>query len=91
MWELSFNGSLPEVRTVANGDIRHLGSTGTQVPSQVWCSGLRIWHCSYCSLGCNCGSVDQPDLIPGLELQMPRGGKKKKKVRILLKYRNDDY
>ena len=36
-------------------DLRYLSSTGTQVLSLAWQSGLRIW------LGCSYGS----DLIPG--------------------------
>ena len=29
----------------------------------LWCSGLRIWHCCSCGVGCRCSL----DLIPGLE------------------------
>ena len=49
-------------------DWQHLGSTGTQVQSQAWHSGLRIQCCS----GRNCGS----DLFPGLGT--PYVAKKKK-------------
>ena len=34
---------------------------GVQVPSPAQCTGLRIWHCYRCGMGCSCGS----DLIPG--------------------------
>ena len=37
-------------------------------------TGLRIWHCHSCSIGCNCGSV-----IPGLGTPYAMGEPKKKK------------
>ena len=47
---------------MAQWDLQHLGSTGTQVQSPAWHSGVRIQHCHSNGLGLNCGS----DLIPGL-------------------------
>ena len=49
------------VPAVAQWDPWHLGSTGTQVLSPAWHSGLRILRCQSCGVGHNCGS----DLIPG--------------------------
>ena len=47
-----------------------------QVPSQAWCSWLRIQHCRSCGVGCSCGL----DLIPGLGSSMyHKCGRKKKK------------
>ena len=50
-----------------------LGSTGTQVGSCPWLSGLRIRHCHSCSVGGNYGS----DLIPGPGNQCAVGQPKK--------------
>ena len=50
------------VPTVVQRDWQHLGSAGMQVRSLAWHSGLRIWRCHSCGLGCDCSS----DLIPGL-------------------------
>ena len=57
----------------------HLRSARMQVQSLAWHSGLRIWHCHSCGVGCNCGS----DLIPSLG--QPR--KKKKKVQNTFHHR----
>lgn len=43
----------------------------------LWCHGLRI-HCCSSRIGYNCGS----DLFLAWELQMPGGGKKKKKIHV---------
>ena len=48
---------------------------GMQIPSLAQHSGLRIWHCCSCSLGCSCGS----DLIPGLGIPYAVWQPKKKK------------
>ena len=45
-----------------------------QPPSPAQFSGLRIWHCHSCGVGCNCSS----DSIPGLGLSMCRGGEERK-------------
>ena len=63
-------------------DWQHLGSTGTQVRSLAWHSGLRIWCCCSCSLCCSGGS----NLIPGLELHMPWGSQKEKKKKKRKEY-----
>ena len=59
-------------------DQQHLGSPGMQVQSPAQHSGLRIWRCGSCSLGCNDGS----DLIPGpgtpYAVGQPKKGEKKK-------------
>ena len=38
-----------------------LVSVALRVRSLAWCSGLRIWHCCSCDIGCRCDS----HLIPG--------------------------
>ena len=49
------------------------GSVGS-IPSP--CSGLRIWHCCSCGIGCSCGS----DSIPGSGTSICHGcGHKKKR------------
>ena len=47
---------------LAQWDRWPLESAGSQVPSPLQHSGLRICHCHSCSLDCDCGL----DLIPGL-------------------------
>ena len=59
----TFKICCPGVPAVAQPDGQHLGSTGTQVRSPAWNSGLRIPECSSGGLGHSCGS----DLIPGPE------------------------
>lgn len=76
MWELCFNGSLPEVLTVAHGDIRHLGSTGTQVPFPTQHSRLRTCCCHSCGLDHNY----HKDLIPGPGTPHDTGRPKKSNV-----------
>ena len=59
----------------------HLGSAGVQVRSPAWhSSGLMIWYCRNCSLGCNHGS----DLIPGLGIPYAPGQPKTNKQMIVL-------
>ena len=54
-------------------DWRRHWSTGMQVRTLAGHSGLRIWHCHSCSVGCNCGSA----LFPGLGNSIcPRAAKK---------------
>ena len=48
---------------------------GTQVRSPALSSGLRIWSCHSCGLGCNYGS----DLIPGLGAPYATGQPKRKR------------
>ena len=61
-------------------DQKHLWSTGTQVQSPAQHSGLRIWCCHSCGVGCNCSL----DLIPDLETPYAKRWPKKKKIYILL-------
>ena len=60
-----------------NGIGRVLAALGCEFDP--WHSGLGIWHCHSCSLGCNCAL----DLIPGLRTPYAVGrprikGKKKR-------------
>ena len=69
------------VPTVVQWNQRHLGSTGTPVPSPAWHSKLKIQCCLSCGLGCSNSS----DLIPGLGTPYVAGQpKKKKKKKILM-------
>ena len=63
------------VPTVAHWDQRHLGSTGTQVQSLAWHSGLRIRRCRSCGLVCSCSL----DLITGPGTPYAEGSLKRKK------------
>ena len=51
-----------------------LRSTGTQVPSLAWHSGLSTWCCCSCGLGHNCGS----DLSLAWQLHRLLSGEKRK-------------
>ena len=70
-----------KVPAVAQQDLSHVESTGTQVGSLAWHNELRIWPCHSCGLGCSCAS----DLIPGLgtpyAMGQPKMKKKKKKLK----------
>ena len=65
------------VPAVAHRGRPHLGSTGIQVQSPAWPSGLGIRHCHSYGLGQDCGL----DLIPGpgtpYGLGQPKMGLKK--------------
>ena len=65
---------------MAQWDQEPLGSTGTQVQSPAWYSGLRTPSCRSCGLGHSYGS----HLIPGLGTPcasgLPKKKKKKKKL-----------
>ena len=54
-----------------------LWSTRKQVPSLAWLSGLRIWHCRCCSIGCNCCL----DLISGPGTSCAMGWPKNKQTK----------
>ena len=62
---------------VTQRDWCHLESTGMQVRSLAWHSGLRIWHCHSCDLGQDCGL----GLTPGLGASYAMDGQKWKKNR----------
>ena len=61
--------------TVVQWDQRCLGSTGMQVRSLAWHSGLRIQCCHSCGLGQDLSL----DLIPGLGTPYAAGVTKKRK------------
>ena len=63
------------VPTMAHGAQRCLCSAGTQVPSQAWHSGLKIW----CSHNHSTGHNWDSDLIPSLGTPYTVGLPKKKK------------
>ena len=66
------------VPAVTQRDWQHLGSSGTQVRSPAWHSGLRIQHCHSCDLGPDRGL----DLIPGLGTPYAAGQLKKEKKKF---------
>ena len=73
------------VPAMAQRDLWHLWSSGAQVRSLAWHSGLRILSCCSCPIGCNRG----PDLTPGTEMPyVPRAakkrGKKKKRLEVCI-------
>lgn len=61
---------------------QHLGNAGTQFPSPVWHSGLRILHCYSCSLGLDCGLDLIPDPGAPYASGWPKKGKRKKKKKM---------
>ena len=68
------------VPTVAQQDQQCLWSAGMQVRIPAQHSGLRIWRCCTCSVGCNCGSHLIPD--PGTLYASGDPRKKKKEKNI---------
>ena len=71
------------VATVVEQDRQHLWSTGRQVPSPAWHSGLTIQCCRRCSIGWHCGST----LIPGpYAAGQPKKKRGKKKKKVVVRY-----
>ena len=59
-----------------------LGAVGRRFDPQPRHSGLRIWHCHSCGLGCNCGLALIPSLETPCAAEQPKKEKKKKNWKL---------